>query len=388
MPYATGRTFYDADSHLMESDDWLGAYADPSIRARLQPLGLEGAGAVAKKIIDTARRRIEERDEEATKLLELDVIGSRAKGWLALGAMDARERSRALDLLGFASQLVFPTFGLTQFAFSKDPDVLYGGTTALNRGMVDFCSGDPRLLPVGFLSLRDPERALAAAGEAIGLGCRALWIPSEAPGDRSPAHVDFDPIWACMQEARVPIVLHVGGGKTLPKVFHQNGRPLPTDWVGGGENLRAKDFPVLHHSPERFIACLTLDGVFERFPELRCGAIELGAAWVPGLLRNLDAAKNFLGKREPLLKELSLEPSDYIRRQVRVTPFAFEDVGWLVESAGPDIFLFSSDYPHPEGGRDPVGRFEESLAGHDEAVKRRFYCENYADLMGMETPPV
>jgi uncharacterized protein len=187
-----------------------------------------------------------------------------------------------------------------------------------------------------------------------------------------------------LQEANVPLVLHVGGGRLLPRRFHNNGRPIPTDWLGGGENLRSKDFPVLHHSPERFLSCMVLDGVFERFPGLRCGCIEQGASWVPAMLRNLDYAFNSFGKREPLLAELGLRPSEYIRRQVKFTPFPFEDVGWLVEQAGQELFLFSSDYPHPEGGKDPLGAFERSFAEHaiGDAAKSRFYSQNFADLMG------
>jgi hypothetical protein len=71
-----------------------------------------------------------------------------------------------------------------------------------------------------------------------------------------PANVGLEPVWARLSEAGVPFVLHVGGGKLLPREFHENGRPRPVDWLGGGENLRGKDFPVLHHSPERFLACL------------------------------------------------------------------------------------------------------------------------------------
>ena len=43
-----------------------------------------------------------------------------------------------------------------------------------------------------------------------------------------------------------------------------------------------------------------------------------------------------------------------MRRQVRFTPFPTEPVGWMIEQAGAELFLFSSDYPHPEGGRDPL----------------------------------
>jgi hypothetical protein len=47
------------------------------------------------------------------------------------------------------------------------------------------------------------------------------------------------------------------------------------------------------------------------------------------------------------------------------------------------LFLFSSDYPHPEGGRDPLARFEGSMAGASEAAKEKFYAANYAEMMGM-----
>ena len=38
MPYAQGRIFNDADSHVMETRDWMTRYADPGIRERLAPL--------------------------------------------------------------------------------------------------------------------------------------------------------------------------------------------------------------------------------------------------------------------------------------------------------------------------------------------------------------
>ena len=38
MPYAEGRIFNDADSHVMETHDWMTRYADPGIREQLPPL--------------------------------------------------------------------------------------------------------------------------------------------------------------------------------------------------------------------------------------------------------------------------------------------------------------------------------------------------------------
>ena len=54
MAYVEGRTVYDADSHLMELPDWLESYADPDIRARLRPLYLGGAGALADRAVAEA----------------------------------------------------------------------------------------------------------------------------------------------------------------------------------------------------------------------------------------------------------------------------------------------------------------------------------------------
>jgi uncharacterized protein len=376
---ASTSAVFDADSHVMEIETWLPGYADPAVRERMAPLGLEGAGAKAKELMDSlpevwARHRDQDLDAEVIR---------GPKGWLAPGALDTEVRSRVLDALGIDAQLVFPTFSLGHFARAKDPDVLYGGTQALNRAMADFCAGDPRLQPVGFLPLADPHRATAALDEALELGIRAAWVPSEAAGAVSPTHVDLDPVWARLAEAGVPFVLHVGGGKLLPKAFHDNGRPRPTDWLGGGENLRSKDFPVLHHSPERFLACMALDGVFERHPELRGAAIELGATWVPGLLRNVDHAHRSFSRFEPDLAALALQPSEYLRRQVRFTPFPFEDTAWLIEQCGPELFMFSTDYPHPEGGRRPFEIFGEALEPFGEQARERFFWRNGAELLGL-----
>ncbi|MHB1582812.1 MAG: amidohydrolase family protein [Acidimicrobiales bacterium] len=371
---------FDADSHLMEVDDWLPGYADPGVRDRLRPLAFEKAGSGAAELMSSLPARWAQQREED---VAADVLAG-AKGWLAPGALDAGVRTRVLDALGISAQLVFPTFSLAQFTVGDDLDVLYGGTRALNRAMADFCRDDPRLKAVGFLPLRDPSRAARALDEALDDGVAAVWVPSDAPGDFSPAHVDLEPVWARLAEAGVPFVLHVGGGKLLPKAFHNNGRALPKDWLGGGENLRAKDFPVLHHSPERFLACLALDGVFERHRALRGAAIELGASWVPGLLRNVDHACRSFSRSEPDLRSLPMLPSEYLRRQVRFTPFSFEDTAWLIDQCGPELFMFSTDYPHPEGGRRPFERFDAQLDAFDDETRERFFWRNGAELVGIE----
>jgi uncharacterized protein len=376
MPYASGRTFNDADSHIMELADWLAPYADPGIREKLRPLYLGGAGKLAEDAVNAAAAR--RGDAEAARKLESNLMG--AKGWGALGAFDPAERKRALDLLGFDRQLVFSTFAPTQFG-GDDLELLYGGTRAHNRAISDFCASDSRLIAVGMVPWGDPERSAREIDEAIRLGCGAILVPSAPTGARSPTHPDYHPLWARLEAANVPFMLHIGGGgRTLRRQFHNNGKKV-SDWLGGGENIRSKDFMTVHNAPETFLSCMVLDGIFEAFPRLRGGCIEQGALWVPSWLKRLDIAQATFQKTEPALR-LPKRASEYVHGHVWFTPFPTEPVGWLVEQAGDDLFLFSSDYPHPEGGRDPVRRFEESLAGATPRALDNFYSANFSSMMG------
>jgi len=130
------------------------------------------------------------------------------------------------------------------------------------------------------------------------------------------------------------------------------------------------------------VAALIIDGVFERYPRLKFGAIELGASWVPSWMRFMDSAASAFIKNEPRLQRLSLKPSEYVRRQFRATPYPHEDAGWIIANSGEEVCMFSSDYPHVEGGRNPLKRFNDSLLQTPARAVQHFYCDNFIDLMG------
>ncbi len=382
MPYAEGRTYHDADSHVMETPDWLLPYADPGIRERMQPLYVSTVKPGEESFIDELRRRHAEPEYRAREEAEIML----RKNWRATGSFIKEDRSRALDLLGFSSQLVFNTFAnrpLQQAEHGEDVEFAYGFARAHNRALVDFCSVDKRLLPTGYIPLRDFERAAAMAREAIEMGCKALLVASACPRGHSPSHVGLDAVWVQAQEADLPILLHVsGGGQLLDPNYFVNGRPPVPDFHGGAENFRSVDYMAIPFPPMQTLSTMLIDGVFDRFPKLRCGVIEQGASWLPGWMRQLDSALDAFYKNEERLQQLSLRPSEFIRRQIRVTPYPSEDVGWIISQAGEELCLFSSDYPHVEGGRHPLKRFEATTNALSERAKQRFYCDNFVDLMG------
>ncbi len=382
MPYAAGRVFHDADSHVVETPDWLVPFADPGVRARMKPLYVSTVKPGEEHSIDAIRARRDDPVERAAAEREIML----RKNWRALGSFMKEDRPRALDLLGFATQLVFNTFAtdyLLRAELDDDLDFAYGLARAHNRAIVDFCATDRRLLAVGYVPLADFERSRAIAGEAIAMGCRALLVPSACPRRHSPSHVGLFPVWAQAEEAGLPIVFHVGGGgRLLDPMYFENGLPPVADFHGGAENFRSVDYMAIPGPPMQTLATMIIDGLLDRFPRLMIGVIEQGAVWVPGWVRQLDAAHEAFAKHEERLQRLRLRPSEYVRRQIRVTPYPTEPVGWIIEHTGPEVCLFSSDYPHVEGGRNPIRRFEQTLDGIDEAAKQRFYCDNFVELMG------
>ena len=170
--------------------------------------------------------------------------------------------------------------------------------------------------------------------------------------------------------------------------YIQNGGPPIPDFHGGDENFRSVDYMAIPTAPMQTLATMIFDGVLDRFPNLRIGVIEQGASWVPSWMRLMDSSFEAFRTGEERLQNLSLRPSEFVKRQIRVTPYPAEDVGWIIAQAGDSIALFSSDYPHPECGQDPLGRFEKSMEGTPEGARDRFYLDNYAEMMGPVLTPV
>jgi len=384
MTYAGQLAIHDADSHMMETPEMLQDFADPEIRDRIEPLYFFKAVGGHGRLEDFPVYIRNHADPEYRSRDEAELM--LRKNWNATGSFLKDDRSLALDLLGFKSQLVFNTFWngyMVRLEHGDDVELAYGIARAHNRAVLDFCSVDKRLLASCYVPLMNFERAARIAGEAIKAGAKALLIPSACPRGHSPSHINLDSVWRQSEEAGIPVVMHVGGGgKLLNPDYFENGLSPVKDFHGGDENFRSIDYMAIPGPPAQTLATLIIDGVLERFPRLKIGVIEQGATWLPGLMRQLDSALEAFNRHEERLRKLSLRPSEYLLRQVRVTPYPTEDVGWVIEQSSEDVCLFSSDYPHVEGGRNPIKRFEQNLQNVSERAKQRFYHDNFVDLMG------
>lgn len=383
MPYVpSDRIVHDADAHVVETPDFFKPYADPDIRDRIPDLYVSLTAPGEENFIEQLRKKHSDPEFRAKDEEEIML----RKNWKATGSFIPEDRPKALDLIGVASQLVFNTFAngtLEKAEREPDMDYAYGLARAHNRAMTDFCTVDKRLLPVCYVPLADFDRASAMANEAIEQGAAALMIASSCPTTHSPSHIALDPVWTAAEEAGIPVVFHVGGGgRLLDPMYFENGLPPVKDFHGGDGNFRSVSYMAIQYPVMQTLATLVIDGVFMRFPKLQWGAIEVGASWLPGLMRAIDSSATAFIKNEERLQKMDLKPSEYFKRQLKVTPYPHEDAGWIAEQSDPGMCMFSSDYPHVEGGRNPLGRFDNSLADCSEEIRQRFYCDNFIEMMG------
>lgn len=375
------RAIYDADSHIMELPNFLKAYADPALRDEIPEVSYSASLVTDDEvaiIMDQGGQHSEDHKNEMLALGD-DLIKS-SKEIQALGAFNSSDRSKAVDLLGFRKQLVFATHSVAlpfHPSSKTEARLRYGATRAHNRHMADFCSDDARLLGVAVVPLDVPEMAIAELDFVLEAGLDAVWIPHRAPIGFSCGHVDLEPFWAKLAEAGLPFLFHVGGSPLQAmKSWSNNGRAAVKDWMGGGENVRTKDAFVLHQAVETFISMMIAEGLFERHPKLRGAAVELGAGWVPEMIRRMDDLTRIYSRADTSV-QFDRTPSQQIRDQMAFTPFPHEDVANMIAQSSADLYMFSSDYPHVEGGRDPLGKFDGHLAAASDETKDAFFTENF-----------
>ena len=313
------------------------------------------------------------------------------KGGAAPGAYDFNRRPAVMDAQGIKRQLVFPgmaTVAMIQsqgghVAKASEEDKMLGwaGIEAHNEWAGQITSKNPdRLRVVGILACNKPgvtpEWMVTEAQRLVKMGMRALFIDSGLPpAGLSPADPRFDPFYATLAEANVSLVTHPPSGLGFSREEWLRADPQN---VGGEDLWRAS---------ANFIRIMTLGGVFERHPALRFGAIEVGAHWFGPLAEHLDWTRGGdrfyeteIGLPEP--PKLSLRPSEYLARNVRVTPLNFEPVEvWLQRY--PDIqdcYCFSTDYPHREGRAWSLKKFYENVSPLGDKIVEKFFYKN-AELL-------
>lgn len=320
------------------------------------------------------------------------------KGAAAPGAIDMSRRLELMDVMGVDRALMFPSFGLIGIRMAGSPEIASAAVglpispeearrtglqvmNAFNDWAVRVTSrvGGERLRPVAVMLTESVDQMTTELRSLIERGIRAIWIPAaNPPANTSPADPALDPFWKMAADADVAVTLHIGTDFSFAASPH---------WAANVEAFATPkaslEFPVSPYSgatvnfaTENYLAAMILGGVFERVPNLRFGSIEIGAGWLGPLGDRLDVWASELGRA--LTGVISMKPSEYLARNVRVTPLKFEPIDQYFERYPnlQDCFCFSTDYPHIEGGRDIKAKNLSSLQRLGSDIAEKYFVRN------------
>jgi len=242
-----------------------------------------------------------------------------------------------------------------------------------------------RARPTAILLGETPEDMYEKMKVLVNKGVRLFMIGCDTPpGGVSPAHPRMDPIWALAAEAKCPMLAHISISENFLKTLEWRNAPAFEGWMLGQEfSLDPWTLSTVHLQVQNYVMTMILGGVFDRHPNLTFGTAEFTGHWVGPLADNMD---RWYGSTPRVWSQgntakLKNKPSYYMHKNIRVACFDFEPVGKYIERFGfEDVYCYASDFPHPEGGRDPMNRFVKSLEGQSPEVFRKFFVDNGRDL--------
>lgn len=249
-----------------------------------------------------------------------------------------------LDSTGFEAAVLFPNYGIViERPLSADPRATLVNMGAWNRWICEEVvpAGGGRLHPVGHVNLTDREWLSGQLRVLADGGVRLALIPPALVNGVRLSDPSLDWAWSAFVDHAITPVFHVA----------EQPRPFDDAWYGeqGLARLSPLSSIFLPTGVALALTDLIINGVLDRHPDLRIGVMELSAVWVPLHLMMMDGGFSFAAAFNGESVPLSLRPSEYFRRQVRVAAFSYEGPASLAEQAGGDIFMACSDYPHTEG---------------------------------------
>ncbi len=298
--------------------------------------------------------------------------------------LEYRERDlriKVMDEQGLDAAVLFPTLGCgVEQALVHDVDATMASLHAFNCWLEEDWGFDyqGRILSAPMLGLADPEAAVVELDSLLARGARIVHVrpapvPAEHGTSRSLGDPIFDPIWARLAEASVPVAFHLGDSGYEGRLASAWGGSDHFEGFGNMDILSR--ILVADRAIHDTVASLVVHGAFQRHPGLRIASIENGSDWIHLLVKRLRKQAN----QTPWV--FAEDPLDTIRRHVWTTPYLEEDLQKLADLIGVERILFGSDWPHGEGVAQPLD-FEKELSVFDDAARRRIMRDNAIELLG------
>ncbi len=226
-------------------------------------------------------------------------------------SMETNARIQLLDDWGIDAGIIFPTIGIL-WDKEDDPELAMAWARAYNNWQMDFAAPSKgRIVPIAHVPLYDPELAVTELKRCLKLGFKGMFLAPERVMGKRPSHPDFDPLWTLLQEANLPVCMHL-----IVRFRQQVGLAGPGWYDSGKENNFVFSFGLggtMQLIPA--VSSMVCDGLFDRFPRLKLLVVEAGAGFAAYVMDRLDEKYDRFGHGSPM----KLKPSEYFRRNLWYT---------------------------------------------------------------------
>ena len=378
---------FDADNHYYEALDAFSRHLDPTMATRVfQWATIDGRSypVLGGKVFRGVKNATFDPVAPAGVLAEYFRGNPRGDDPLELlrrhepirpEYRDRDARLEVMDSQGLSGVWMFPTLAMIyEEPLAKDPEAVTLMSRAFNRWLEQdwgFAYRD-RIFAAPYISLADCNWACTELEWALDRGARTIVMrpaaPRTASGTLSPAHRQFDPFWARVNESGITVVVHAGDSGYTSHGYATDG--FTTDFGGIPQPIRMLQ---LERPIEDFLSSLICDNLFTRFPNLRIASVENGSKFLSGLFDRFNVVAR---KMNGWFAE---DPVETFRRHIWINPFWEDHIDEVVAAMGADRVIFGSDWPHIEALPNPLDYVDE-LTHLSESNKSKILRANALEL--------
>lgn len=303
---------------------------------------------------------------------------------------DVEPRYKLMQEYGIGRALMWPTLGsVIEQAMPEDPYAVAVSFHALNQWMLEHWTYEYEhaVYPTPMITLQDLRSACDELEWVAERGAKVVYL-SSAPtcglgGRRSIAQREFDPFWTMLEDTGVVAGFHQVVNRRYPVDVAEldgtgeSGRYFvpPGFGLSFHQDLSFRALCTPRWQIADFIASLIGHGCLARHPRVKVAIVEFGTDYVRPMVHHFQDTY----ERTPVL--FDEDPMDALRRNVFIHAFQERDPIGLVELLGVDNVMWGSDFPHPEGLRDPLA-FSEDVADLPLEQRKAVMGGNLERLLG------
>jgi predicted TIM-barrel fold metal-dependent hydrolase len=286
----------------------------------------------------------------------------------SIGGMDAffdvEPRYKLMNEFGITRALMWPTLAsVIEQALPEDPLATIAVIHALNEWMYEHWTFgyEDTIFPTPAIAMATVDGALKELEWVTERGTRIVYIrpaPVFGPsGPRSFALPEFDPFWEAMQEKDVVVGLHNTVNMRFPvDLAELDGTPEAGGYFRSYGRAGESPFRLLatpRSQTSDLIASMIGHGMLSRFPRLKVTIVEHFNQWTRPMVQHFQEAYD----KAPVL--FDEDPMAVLRRNIFIHIFQDPNPVELIRMLGVENSMFGSDFPHPEGLRDPLAFSEQ-----------------------------